>query len=897
MLQTRQIQASVLTWLTLASSLAITTSGQTDEKRFEEGCFFDGFSENPTGFLDIALADTGSMTLQLDQIVHEFTMDENCTLIFRSPVPGRILPADAPKLCEIVDSEKHPHLVLHTLTEYNRTKFPELFRGTFRDDGDPVLEVRTVWTSTQEPVKLHCHVSNYTSAQLDTPVGAVDFTFRITVKACPEGRYGKNCRETCLCQNGASCHSFNGACYCAPGWTGLYCDEVISEAGIVSTKGLVEPTYVSENVTMTCMGYNLNDVTNITWYKNGSEVVDSEETNVTLSSTEEGLLQSTIVLPYVMDEGHGAYDCIVIVETALKETKYNASRTINVKGCPDGMWGSRCEKTCACPAKSTCYRDLGCVCWAGLTGTECNQQCDELPDWKTSPMWGEDCQFNCTCENMGLCGIHLGNCSCPDGYMGDNCEDACPDGTFGKNCTGNCTCADGEFCSPINGDCVKETSVIDEPWFPPVMSFAGVFVFLAAIAAYLTVKVRRRNAAKYLRLEGEDEETLEVVKRIVQEENSSSIHQVTVEEILTWELPREELKTVRMLGQGAFGDVLQARWTRGAMQEEGNGITVAAKKMKDSSSTKAVRDFLKEAYHLINIGHHRNIVNIHGICLQEGPLMLVLEYCEHGCVLDYLWELEKRGRMETIMDPTKALVSAEEGQRLTGYAVDVCNGLKHLASKRYVHRDIAARNVVIHGKGMAKICDFGLTRDVYTEIYTKQGLKDAALPYKWMAIESMEGDGECTHKSDMWSFGVFLWELGTLGKTPYRGMDNALLVEELHTGYRLPKPKGCPQPLYDLMFSCWQEDPDARPEALEIWLNLVDIKNAKTGFFSYECQSPAIDYVPDVADAPDAPNTPAIADVPAVAEVRPGRGPVSRLVPSTGNAPVDVGRVMDVSEV
>ncbi|XP_019642207.1 PREDICTED: mast/stem cell growth factor receptor Kit-like [Branchiostoma belcheri] len=372
------------------------------------------------------------------------------------------------------------------------------------------------------------------------------------------------------------------------------------------------------------------------------------------------------------------------------------------------------------------------------------------------------------------------------------------------------------------------------------------------------------------------------------------------------------------------------------MQESGNGITVAAKKMRDCSSTKAVRDFLKEAYHLINIGHHRNIVNIHGICLQEGPLMLVLEYCEHGCVLDYLWELEKRGRMETIMDPTKPLVSAEEGQKLTGYAVDVCNGLKHLASKRYVHRDIAARNVVIHGKGMAKICDFGLTRDVYTEIYTKQGLKDATLPYKWMAIESLEGDGECTHKSDMWSFGVFLWELGTLGKTPYRGMDTAFLVEELHTGYRLPKPKGCPQLLYDLMFSCWQEDPEARPEALEIWKNLVEVRDAKTGFFSYVFQTRAIadtpdftdspvpeftdtpdftdtpvpdftdtpdiadipDFTdtPDVADIPDVANVPAIAAVPAVADVRSGLGPVSRLVPYTGHPDVHQ-RVMDVSEV
>ncbi|KAI8509831.1 Endothelial cell-specific molecule 1 [Branchiostoma belcheri] len=597
----------------MASLLAVTTPTE----RFEKSCFFDGYSQKPTGFLDIALADTGSMTLQLDQLVHMFTMEENCTMIFRCPVPGRILPEDAPeKVCEIVDSENLPLTTLHTRVDYNRTKYPELNRGTYSEEGDPIVEVIAVGSITNRPIKIHCHVSNYTSEDLNGPVGPVDFTFRINVKACPAGKYGKNCRQPCSCQHGALCHSFTGACHCAPGWTGVHCTEPKSEAGITSNKGLVEPSYVSENVTMTCRGYNLYDVTNITWYKDGSEVIGSDRINVTVSYTNETQLQSTIVLPYVMDDDEGLYSCVAM--TSEQEVEHKANKTITVKGCPDGMYGEQCEETCDCAAQSTCYRYRGCVCLPGRTGPTCEQLCDdpalvELQGKK----WGENCSNSCTCENEGLCDIQFGNCSCGNGFTGENCEFDCPDGTFGNNCTENCTCAEGEICSKVTGDCLKQPSIADEDWFIPVMSFAGVFVFLVVIAIYLTVKVRRRKAKKYLKLEGE-EDTLEVVKRVVQEENSSSFRQVTVEEILTWEISREEVLTERMLGQGAFGDVLQARWTRGAMQEGGNGITVAAKKMRDCSSTKAVRDFLKEAYHLINIGHHRNIVNIHGICLQEG---------------------------------------------------------------------------------------------------------------------------------------------------------------------------------------------------------------------------------------------------------------------------------------
>ncbi|XP_019855382.1 PREDICTED: tyrosine-protein kinase Abl-like [Amphimedon queenslandica] len=282
------------------------------------------------------------------------------------------------------------------------------------------------------------------------------------------------------------------------------------------------------------------------------------------------------------------------------------------------------------------------------------------------------------------------------------------------------------------------------------------------------------------------------------------------------QVPRKNINTRELLGEGAFGEVYLADAT-GLPGTQGT-VEVAVKQLKLSDfiarhgqHSQQMEDFLREAKEMAKVDHHR-VVKLIAVCTLDFPLLLIEEYMNQGDLLAVL----KEGR------PSMPLV-----QQLS-FSWQVADGMNYLATDlQCVHRDLAARNVMVHktesGEMLAKIADFGLSRHLYSEMYKHQGNKPRPLPAKWMALESLMYF-IFTTKSDVWSFGVMLWEIMTLGRTPYPGVENRELLEQIEEhGLKLNKPKGCPQSIYDSILDCTQHEPDDRPTFGELKFKLYNL--------------------------------------------------------------------------
>ncbi|XP_012618445.2 fibroblast growth factor receptor 1 isoform X7 [Microcebus murinus] len=275
-----------------------------------------------------------------------------------------------------------------------------------------------------------------------------------------------------------------------------------------------------------------------------------------------------------------------------------------------------------------------------------------------------------------------------------------------------------------------------------------------------------------------------------------------------WELPRDRLVLGKPLGEGCFGQVVLAE-AIGLDKDKPNRVTkVAVKMLKSDATEKDLSDLISEMEMMKMIGKHKNIINLLGACTQDGPLYVIVEYASKGNLREYLQARRPPG-LEYCYNPSHSPEEQLSSKDLVSCAYQVARGMEYLASKKCIHRDLAARNVLVTEDNVMKIADFGLARDIHHIDYYKK-TTNGRLPVKWMAPEALF-DRIYTHQSDVWSFGVLLWEIFTLGGSPYPGVPVEELFKLLKEGHRMDKPSNCTNELYMMMRDCWHAVPSQRP--------------------------------------------------------------------------------------
>ncbi|XP_026576238.1 fibroblast growth factor receptor 3 isoform X4 [Pseudonaja textilis] len=275
-----------------------------------------------------------------------------------------------------------------------------------------------------------------------------------------------------------------------------------------------------------------------------------------------------------------------------------------------------------------------------------------------------------------------------------------------------------------------------------------------------------------------------------------------------WELARSRLTLGKPLGEGCFGQVVMAEAMGVDKEKPNKPVTVAVKMLKDDATDKDLSDLVSEMEMMKMIGKHKNIINLLGACTQDGPLYVLVEYASKGNLREYLRARRLPG-MDYSFDTCKLPEEQLTLKDLVSCAYQVARGMEYLASQKCIHRDLAARNVLVTEDNVMKIADFGLARDVHNIDYYKK-TTNGRLPVKWMAPEALF-DRVYTHQSDVWSFGVLLWEIFTLGGSPYPGIPVEELFKLLKEGHRMDKPANCTPDLYMIIRECWHAVPSQRP--------------------------------------------------------------------------------------
>lgn len=259
------------------------------------------------------------------------------------------------------------------------------------------------------------------------------------------------------------------------------------------------------------------------------------------------------------------------------------------------------------------------------------------------------------------------------------------------------------------------------------------------------------------------------------------------------EVQRSEIVTTRRLGAGQFGEVFSGKWRR--------MVDVAVKTLKPGSMT--AEAFLEEAKIMHKL-RHRKLVQLMGVCTKGEPMYIITELMVNGSLLEYLHKEGGRTVMVT---------------HIIDMGAQIADGMAYLESQQYIHRDLRAANILVGENNTVKVADFGLARILEgglgpddSDVYTAK--EDTKFPIKWTAPEAAFQRRFST-KSDVWSYGILLYEMITFGRVPYPGMDNSTTLQKLQSGYRMPRPSGpgieCPPNYYGMMLQCWDKMPDRRP--------------------------------------------------------------------------------------
>lgn len=293
-----------------------------------------------------------------------------------------------------------------------------------------------------------------------------------------------------------------------------------------------------------------------------------------------------------------------------------------------------------------------------------------------------------------------------------------------------------------------------------------------------------------------------------------------------WEFPRAQLKLQGVLGEGCFGQVWKCEaWNISGLE----GVTtVAVKTLKENAGERETKDLLSELDVMKALDPHPNVVRLLGSCTEKDPIYVIMEYVPFGKLQTYLRNNRAEHYYKNLHGSSKSLTS----QDLTSFAYNVARGMDFLSSKGIIHRDLAARNVLVGEDKVCKVADFGFARDVESShIYERKS--EGRLPIRWMAPESLF-DNVFSVKTDVWSFGILMWEIVTLGSTPYPGMAANEVMQKVREGHRLDKPDHCKREMYNIMYYCWDRDPDQRPSFSELAQILEQLLVSDTDYIELE---------------------------------------------------------------
>uniref|UniRef100_A0AAX7VR42 receptor protein-tyrosine kinase n=1 Tax=Astatotilapia calliptera TaxID=8154 RepID=A0AAX7VR42_ASTCA len=369
----------------------------------------------------------------------------------------------------------------------------------------------------------------------------------------------------------------------------------------------------------------------------------------------------------------------------------------------------------------------------------------------------------------------------------------------------------GEFSTPF------EFSTNSDP-FPLIgegvnsafllLSVSGVGILLLISAAVFIIS-RRRSKYSKTKQDSEEEKHLNpgvkiYVDPFTYEDPDQAIHEFAKE------IDVSSIHIEKVIGMGEFGEVCSGRLRVQGKRE----IYVAIKSLKAGYSDKQRRDFLSEAS-IMGQFDHPNIIRLEGVVTRCKPLMIITEYMENGSLDAFL---RKHDGQFTVI-------------QLVGMLRGIASGMKYLSDMNYVHRDLAARNILVNSNLVCKVSDFGLSRvleddpEAATGTYLSPGGK---IPIRWTAPEAI-AYRKFTTASDVWSYGIVMWEVVSYGERPYWDMNNQDVIKAIEEGYRLPAPMDCPVVLHQLMLDCWERDRAERPTFSQI-LNMLDklIRNPGT---------------------------------------------------------------------
>lgn len=455
--------------------------------------------------------------------------------------------------------------------------------------------------------------------------------------------------------------------------------------------------------------------------------------------------------------------------------------------CSDGCWGSGPSQCVFCKAYK---RGKECV-------ASCNINKGEPREYIGN---GEKC-FSCHPECLQL--INATTCSGPFANQCTKCAHYIDE----ENCVKNCMPAyygesnnlypkypdEAGVCQFCSLECKTGcTGPGIEGCKPPGSKVAYIAAgvvggILAAVVlgliAFFFIRRNRINRKRTLRRLLQERELVEPITPSGEAPNQALLRI----------LKETEFRKIKVLGSGAFGTVYQGLWIP---EGEGIKIPVAIKELREATSPKANKEILDEAYVMASVDNP-HVCRLLGICL-TSTVQLITQLMPYGCLLDYV-----REHKDNI-----------GSRHLLNWCVQIAKGMNYLEERRLVHRDLAARNVLVKGPQHVKITDFGLAKLLGADEkeYHAEGGK---VPIKWMALESIL-HRIYTHQSDVWSYGVTVWELMTFGSKPYDGIPASEISTILEKGERLPQPPICTIDVYMIMVKCWMIDAESRPKFREL---------------------------------------------------------------------------------